>query len=223
MKHLLKNNLRLCFVTNIKDRPIGDYLTLIKRAVRGGVTMVQLREKASDINEIRHKAIALQRLLKPLGVPLIINDFVDLAAEINADGVHIGQQDMSVSEARMILGPDKIIGLSIESMDELYKANDIDGISYVTASAVFPSKTKPNCKQIWGLKGLQEIALQSRHPVTAIGGITERNIKDVLKIKNVCGVAVVGAIERAICPYDAAKNLVKFFENEAYIDYRRAF
>jgi thiamine-phosphate pyrophosphorylase len=90
MKHLRKNNLRLCFVTNIKDRHIGDYLTLIKQAIRGGVTMVQLREKA----------IALQRLLKPIDVPLIINDFVDLAAEINADGVHIGQQDMSASQAR---------------------------------------------------------------------------------------------------------------------------
>ncbi len=218
MKHLLRNNLRLCFVTNINDRHIGDYLTLIKRAVRGGVTMVQLREKASDINEIRHKAIALQPLLKPIGVPLIINDFVDLAAEINADGVHIGQQDMSVSEARMILGHDKIIGLSIESMDELYKANDVDGISYVTASAVFPSRTKPNCKKIWGLHGLEEIAKQSRHPVTAIGGITEYNIKDILKIQNVSGVAVVGAIERAICPYNAAKNLAKSFQNERLYD-----
>lgn len=209
MKYLLKNNLRLCFVTNIKDRPMSDYLKLVKQAVRGGVTMVQLREKTSNMNEIRNQALALQSILKPMGVSFIINDFVELAAEINADGVHIGQQDMSVAKAREILGPHKIIGLSIESMDELHLANNTNGISYITASAVFPSTTKPDCKKIWGLKGLKEIARESKHPVTAIGGITENNIAEVMSISNVYGVAVVGAIDRAACPYNAALNLTQ--------------
>lgn len=217
MRHLLKNNLKLCFVTNIKDNPMDDYLKLVKQAVNGGVTMVQLREKASNISDIRYKAIALQNILRPMGVPLIINDFVELAAEINADGVHIGQQDMSVAQARKVLGPHKVIGLSIESIDELHLANSTDGISYVTASAVFPSTTKPDCKTIWGLKGLEEIARQSRYPVTGIGGIRGDNIKTILSIPNVYGVAVVGAIDRATCPYNAARNLAKAFENKRCI------
>ena len=108
----------------------------------------------------------------------------------------------------------KIIGLSIESMDELHWANSIEGISYVTASAVFPSTTKPDCKTIWGLKGLEKIASQSRYPVTGIGGIREDNIKDIISIPSVYGVAVVGAIDRATCPYNAARNLAKAFENK---------
>ncbi len=217
MKHLLKTSLRICFVTNIKEKPLDDYLKLVNQAVAGGVTMVQLREKAADIKDVRYKAIALQNILRPKGVPLIINDFVELAAEINADGVHIGQQDMSVAQARKILGPHKIIGLSIESIDELHLANDTKGINYVTASAVFPSVTKPDCKKIWGLEGLKGIARQSKHPVTAIGGITEHNIREVLNVSNVCGVALVGAIERATCPYNTARNLAKAFENNRCI------
>ncbi len=214
MRHLLKNSLRLCFVTSIKDKPIDEYLKLVKNAVIGGITMVQLREKASNISDVRYKAIALQSILRPMGVPLIINDFVELAAEINADGVHIGQQDMSVAQARKILGAHKIIGLSIESIDELHLANSTEGISYVTASAIFPSTTKPDCKTIWGLKGFEEMARQSRYPVTGIGGIREDNIRAIVSIPNVSGVAVVGAIDRAACPYNAARNLAKAFENK---------
>ena len=181
MTDLIKKFSRLCLVTNIRNRAMNDYGKFIQQAVRGGVTMVQLREKAGSIHDrhkIKQQAIALQNILKPMGIPLIINDFVELAAEIDADGVHIGQQDMSVSKARKILGPHKIIGLSIESLDELHLANDTAGISYVTASALFPSKTKPDCKTLWGLKGLEIIAQQSKYPVTTIGGITEKNIKE---------------------------------------------
>ncbi len=171
--------------------------------------MVQLREKGTDINDIKNKGLLLKKILNPFGIPLIINDFVELAAEINADGVHIGQQDMDVKEARKILGPNKIIGLSIESFDDLYHANNQEGISYVTASAVFPSRTKPDCKTIWGLEGLRKLVLESSHPITAIGGIHAGNAKDVFNT-GVCGIAVVGAIHDSLDPYQAAKELINW-------------
>ncbi|MFN7038649.1 MAG: thiamine phosphate synthase [Alphaproteobacteria bacterium] len=208
MKYLLKNNLKLCLVTNIGTRPINEYKFFLCEAIKGGVTMVQLREKSASIDEVKYKAIELQKILKPLKIPLIINNFVELAAEINADGIHIGQKDMPVEQAKKILGLNKIIGLSIESMEQLEIANNTVGISYVTASAVFPSKTKPDCKKIWGLDGLKQVALNSKHPVTAIGGIKSYNVADFFKIPNVYGVAVVGAIENSLDPRKAAEELL---------------
>ena len=156
MQNTLIKQLKLCLITDIKES-IESYASFIKKAVLGGVTMVQLREKLHDINHIKEQALFLKKILKPLGIPLIINDYVELAAEINADGVHVGQQDMPVQFIRKILGENKIIGLSIESFDELYKANNQSDISYVTASAVFPSLTKTDCRTIWGIDNLQKL------------------------------------------------------------------
>lgn len=183
-----------------------QYLELIRKAAMGGITMLQLRQKDVDIEELKDKALLLKKTLKPFKIPLIINDFVELAAEVDADGVHIGQEDMDVEEARRILGPNKIIGLSIESFDDLYHANKQKDISYITASAVFPSCTKPDCKTIWGIDNLRRLVLKSYHPITAIGGINLNNIQEVLNA-GVCGIAVVGAIHNARDPYKVAKEL----------------
>lgn len=212
----IRNALKLCLVTNIKtQQPLFEYLGFIIKAAAGGITMVQLREKGQNIHEIKEKAIALRHILRPLNIPLIINDFVELADDIDADGVHLGQQDMSPEEARAILGPDKIIGLSIESFEDLERSNASSALDYVTASAVYPSKTKPDCKKIWGLKGLSEIVHLSKHPVTAIGGITLTNIKDIHRA-GASGVAVVGAIHDAHDPYDASKNLRHLFDRSIH-------
>ena len=205
MKSILIKNLRLCLVTHIKNHSLPQYKQFIQHTVRGGVTMVQLREKA-DIQKVKLKALELQSLLKPMGIPLIINDFVELAAEIDADGVHIGQNDVHPTEAIKILGPHKIIGLSIESLDELYEANKINGITYITASAIFPSRTKPECKTLWGRDGLKQVIKNSVHPVTAIGGINNDNISSIINV-GACGVAVVEAIHNAHNPYTAALSL----------------
>lgn len=201
--------LKLCLVTHIQNIPLLQYQRFLQTVIRGGVSMVQLREKAeneAELSEIRYKARILQPVLKALKIPFIINDFVELAAELDADGVHLGSQDMEVKTARKILGPNKIIGLSIESMDELYLANAQKDINYVTASALFPSKTKKDCKKIWGIADLAKLVSESVHPITAIGGINRENIKNVCET-NVHGVAVTGAIQNALDPYQAAKAL----------------
>ena len=212
MRNNLVQKLRLCLVTNIQG-DMTTYLPFIKKAVQGGVTMVQLREKGSDISDIKNKALRLKNILDPLEVPLIINDFVELAAEIDASGVHIGQQDMNAADARALLGPDKIIGVSIESFGELYAANHSQDISYVTASALFPSRTKPNCKTLWGIDDLRWLAAKSAHPITTIGGINASNVEKVFNT-GVCGVAVIGAIHNSIDPAKAAKELLRYQRNE---------
>lgn len=212
----IRQALKLCLLTHIKpDQPLNEYLKFVIQAVAGGVTMVQLREKGTDLIEVKEKALALQQVLRPLGVPLIINDFVELAAEINADGVHIGQEDMSPAQARNILGRDKIIGLSIESFNDLELSNQSDDLNYVTASAVYQSKTKPYCKTLWGIQGLSDIVKLSRHPVTAIGGIKLNNIKEIERA-GATGVAVIGAIHDEPDPYLASRYLREHFDQSLH-------
>jgi thiamine-phosphate pyrophosphorylase len=206
MRNRLIHQLKLCLVTNIPEH-ITPYADRVRRAVQGGVTMVQLREKYQDRSVIKEKALFLQALLKPLHIPLIINDYVELAAEIGADGVHIGQQDMPVSLARRILGKRAIIGLSIESFAELQAANRQPELSYVTASAVFPSRTKTDCKTIWGLDNLQKLTAESVHPMTSIGGINPDNAGDVFQAGS-CGIAVIGALHQVDDPYEIAQSLI---------------
>jgi thiamine-phosphate pyrophosphorylase len=212
MKYNLLQKLKLCLITN-NQGDIINYLKFIEKAAQGGITMVQFRDKKNNnYHDIEKDALLLKNILKPFGIPLIINDFVELAAKINADGVHLGQQDMCVSKARKILGPNKIIGLSIENFEELNKANNEPDISYVTASAVFPSATKTDCKTIWGIDNLTKLAAKSYHPITAIGGINIENAKDVFKA-GVCGLAVIGAIHNSKDPYKTAQELIKCANN----------
>jgi thiamine-phosphate pyrophosphorylase len=168
--------------------------------------MVQFRDKSGDFLEIKSKALAIKSRLSKHNIPLIINDFVDLAIEIDADGIHLGNNDMSVSLARKKLGNNKIIGMSIESFSDLDKAN-FSPANYVTASAVFPSATKTDCKMFWGINGLQEIVSRSVHPVTAIGGITSETIVQIFNT-GAKGVAVVSAISNAKDPKLAAMRLL---------------
>lgn len=205
MKDLLQQ-LNLCLITNITNQDFSEYIEFIKQTIHGGVTMVQLREKSIDYIEIKNRALVLQAFLRPLNIPLIINDFVDLAVEINADGVHLGNSDASALEAREKLGPSKIIGVSIESLEDLEKANKLP-ISYVAASAVFPSSSKLNCKKFWGIEGLRKIVKKSLHPVMAIGGISASN-KSAIFDTGVKGIAVISAIHNAPDPYQAARSLL---------------
>jgi thiamine-phosphate pyrophosphorylase len=186
-------SLKLCLITNLTTQTIPQYIELVKEAIRGGVTMVQLRNKNEDFVNTEDLALALKEALMPLKIPLIINDNVELALKINADGVHVGNQDMNAQKARELLGPDKIIGISIESMEDLDAANRLVGNYYVAASAVFPSNSKNNCKKIWGLDGLQQIVKNSAHPVMAIGNINQSNIESVMK-HGAVGAAVISAI-----------------------------
>jgi len=203
----LPNKLKLCLITNQTDQTIQKYIEIIKEADHGGVTMVQLRDKSRNIDEIKAIALELKQVLRPFKIPLIINDHVELASQIDADGVHIGQSDMQIKEARSLLGYDKIIGISIESLTDLIAVNRLVGNYYVAASAVFASSSKLNCKKIWGLAGLEEVVQNSIHPVIAVGNINQTNIKAVVQT-GVAGVAVISAIHDFI-PFKAAQELFK--------------
>lgn len=201
------NALKLCLVTDIQNQPFELYQSLIIKAIQGGVTSVQLRMKASTSNEVLSTGRALKSVLDKYHIPLIINDDAVIAKILGAH-LHIGPNDISPQHARDMVGPDAFIGLSIESKEELIRANELTCINYVAASAVFPSKTKPECKKIWGTSGLAKIAELSVHPMMGIGGIEADNVSSVIE-SGACGVAVVGAIHRAVDPAAAATRLIE--------------
>jgi thiamine-phosphate pyrophosphorylase len=202
------SSLRLCLVTNYSHQKLSKYLQFLTQAIEGGVTSVQLRDKTNAYSMKLEYALAIQSVLTPLNIPLFINDDVDLAVEIDADGVHIGQSDLTPQQTRFMLGPDKIIGYSIESLEDLNKANALSCIDYVAASAVFPTQSKDNCKTIWGLEGLKQVSKLSKHPVVAIGGIHAANAVLVIQ-HGAYGIAVISAIHNAPNPLFAAKELTE--------------
>jgi len=191
------------------DRPIEQ---VVKQAVKGGVTMVQLREKDASSREFYEIAVRLKQILKPFNVPLIINDRLDIALACNAEGLHIGQSDLPYPVARKLVGKDKIIGLSIENIQDVEEANNWD-VDYIGISPVFSTSTKTDTAQALGLEGIREIMTSSRHPSVGIGGINLSNAKDIIKA-GANGIAVVSAIMSATEPEQAAKELSQIIKQE---------
>lgn len=192
----------------VTDRPLSggrDMAWIVREAAAGGVTMVQHREKECSTAEFIALARELKRALSPLGIPLIINDRVDVALAVDADGVHIGQSDMPYDVARRLLGPDKIIGLSVETMEEVIAANALD-VDYIGISPVYATPTKTDTLAPFGLKGIEEVMRLSRHRCVAIGGMNRNTIGEVIA-RGVEGVAVVSAIVAAESPREASEEL----------------
>lgn len=186
-----------------------DMYEIIENAAKGGVSMVQLREKTSSTREYIEHATKIISILRPYSVPLIINDRVDVALASGADGVHIGQSDMDYVTARKLLGNDKIIGLSVESKEQVIEAENFE-VDYIAASPVFATPTKNNTVIEWGLDGLQWIKKNSRHKLVAIGGLNEVNISDVYKA-GADSVAVVSAI---ILAEDVTEKTIKLSDRQ---------
>lgn len=200
-----REDLSLYLVT---DRPLSlgrDIDWVVTQAVEGGATMVQLREKDCDTREFIALAAKLKEKLTPLGVPLLINDRVDVALAVDADGVHIGQSDMPYEIARRLLGPEKIIGLSVENMDEVLEANKLD-VDYIGVSPVYSTATKTDTAGPFGLDGLAEAVRVSVHPTVAIGGMNQKTAFDVIRT-GTDGIAVVSAICSADSPKAASEEL----------------
>lgn len=209
----MKEFLKLYLVTD-RDLSLGRSLEeVVSEAVAGGVTMVQLREKDAATGEFIELAGRLMKILTPLGIPLIINDRVDVALAVDADGVHIGQSDMPYECARRLLGPDKIIGLSVENMDDLIKANSLD-VDYVGISPVYGTPTKTDTAEPFGLEGLRKAVNISKHPTVAIGGMNIGTIADVMAA-GTDGVAVVSAICSAENIREAAAQLKTVIESNS--------
>ena len=190
----------------------GHLYEKVIAAVRGGVTMVQLREKHSSTAEFVAKALKLKELLRPYGVPLIINDRIDVALASDADGVHIGQSDMPIGIARKLLGPEKIIGLSVESLQDVLSANETDA-DYIGVSPVFSTPTKTDTAAPFGLEGLKLAVEKSVHPAVAIGGINLSNAGSVMAC-GCDGIAVVSAVLCAPDPCRASAELLKIIRND---------
>lgn len=201
----MKDALKLYLVTD-RDLSLGRSLEeIVTKAVAGGVTMVQLREKEASTGEFVALARKLIEVLKPMNIPLIINDRVDVALAVDADGVHIGQSDMAYEDVRRLLGKDKIIGLSVENLEDIENANKLD-VDYVGVSPVFGTPTKTDTAKPFGIQGLKEAVRLSAHPAVGIGGMNKETVKDVMQT-GCDGIAVVSAICSADNPTEAASEL----------------
>lgn len=192
----------------VTDRPLSlgrDMEWIVEEAVKGGVTMVQLREKDCSTREFIELAVRVKKTLTSYNVPLIINDRLDVALAADADGLHIGQSDMEYSTARRLMGKNKIIGLSVENMEQVHEANALD-VDYIGISPVFSTSTKTDTAPPFGLDGVEKTMKISRHPAVAIGGINLSNATDIIRA-GANGIAVVSAICSAGSPMEAAKLL----------------
>jgi thiamine-phosphate pyrophosphorylase len=178
---------------------------LVVEAAKAGVACVQLREKNSSTRDFVDLAIRIKAALEPFRVPLIINDRIDVALAAGADGVHIGQSDMPYLQARRLLGPDAIIGLSVETWEDVLAAQAMD-VNYLGISPVYPTPTKTDTKEPWGLAGVARIRAYSRHKLVAIGGINADNAAEIIRAGAHC-VAVVSAICGAHNPFQATEDL----------------
>jgi len=179
--------------------------SLIESAVSAGVTVVQLRSKQQSTRAFCDLARDVIRILKPKGVPLVVNDRVDVALACGADGVHLGQLDLRLRDARRILGPSKLIGISVNTIEEAREAENGDA-DYLGVGPLFATSSKSRLRPILGLEGLRRIRKQVRLPLLAIGGISTANVVPVRRA-GADGVAVISALISAPDIADAAAVL----------------
>ena len=173
-------------------------MTVMEQTLQGGADIIQLRAKDMTKREVLAQAYALRKLTRHYDVPLIINDHIDIALAVDADGVHLGQDDLPLAEARRILGADRIIGISTHSIEQALRA-ERDGADYIGVGPVFPTGTKPG-RQAVTTSYVQEAAQRIRIPFVAIGGITTSNVNEVLAAgaARICAVsAIVGSDDPA--------------------------
>ena len=188
---LNRDDLLLYGVTDSRYLKGRKMLELVEEAILGGVTMIQLREKEMSHEEFKEEALEVQKVCQKYHVPFIINDDVELCKEINADGVHIGQDDLNLKETREILGKDKIIGVSAHNLEEAKIAYE-NGANYLGVGAVFSTQTKDDATNV-SMETLQEICKEIDLPIVAIGGINQVNVLEFMGI-DIDGVAIVSSI-----------------------------
>lgn len=206
-----KDFYKLMLVTQKEYDNIEGYLNFLSECIKGGITSVQLREKKLPLKDISYFAKILKDFLYQYKIPLIINDNVSLAKEIDADGVHLGQDDGNILEARKILGNDKIIGATVNSKQEIINSNKLP-IDYIGVGAIFTTKNKPDVKTIWGCNQLKQVQNITNHKIIAIGGINQKNAANVMQT-GIDGIAAIGAFHDSTSPYQDTKNLINIINN----------
>lgn len=180
---------------------------IVEAAVRGGVSAVQLREKDLDTRSFLEQGLKIRDLLRSAGVPLIINDRIDIALALDADGVHLGQSDMPADIARSLLGPGRIIGLSVEEPAHL-SPRETSSVDYLGVSPIFLTPTKTDLSTAWGIEGLRKARAMTDLPLVAIGSIKQENAREVITAGADC-VAVVTAITAAEDPEANTRSLIE--------------
>ena len=197
-------------VTDHRDKTDEEFLNIIEEAIKGGTSIVQLREKTASTKDFYKLALKVKEITSKYDVPLLINDRIDIALAIDSDGVHIGQDDMPADIAREIIGDDKILGVSASTVEEAKKAQ-MDGADYIGSGAVFPTSTKDDADSV-SKPQLKEIVDSIDIPVVAIGGITLENA-DTLKDTGISGFSVVSAIMSAKDPKEASQKLKEIYHS----------
>jgi thiamine-phosphate pyrophosphorylase len=197
------------------QRPVEEVVFM---ALQGGATCIQLREKDASTRDFVEEAQRIKAVMAPFRASLIINDRIDVALAVGADGVHIGQRDMPCEIARKLMGPRAIIGLSVESWKDVERAVTLD-VDYLGVSPVFVTPTKIDTKGHWGLEGLRRIRTATRLPLVAIGGLNASNTADVIRA-GADSIAVVSAICAADDPYQAARELSTLIDESLALTHR---
>jgi thiamine-phosphate pyrophosphorylase len=197
-------DLRLYAITDrrwLGDKKLSDD---VEAVLKGGATFIQLREKHLETDAFKQEAEVIQKICAAYHVPFIINDNVEIAKAIGADGVHVGQSDMAAGDVRRRLGDDKIIGVSASTVEEALEA-ERHGADYLGVGAVFPTGSKDDADAV-DAATLKAICEAVDIPVVAIGGITADNMKE-LSGSGICGISVISALFAQPDPYQAAKTL----------------
>ncbi|WP_407422595.1 thiamine phosphate synthase [Methanobrevibacter sp.] len=202
-------DLSLYLVTDNSD-DVEKFLNTIEEAIKGGVTVVQIREKTADTLDFYRLSLKVKEITTKYKVPLIINDRVDIALAIDADGVHVGQSDMPCDVTRKLIGPNKILGVSAATIPEARKA-EADGADYIGTGAVFPTATKDDAPKVTK-EELAEIVKSINIPVVAIGGINLDNACE-LTDTGIAGLSVVSAIMSSDNPKKSSEELLNIFNS----------
>ena len=209
MRDKLAESLLLYAVTDrhwLGERTLYD---VVRESLDGGVTFLQLREKDLDDENFYKEAVELQAMAREYGVPFVVNDNVDIAVRMDADGVHVGQSDMEAGDVRALIGPDKILGVSAQTVEQAVLAEK-RGADYLGVGAVFPTGSKDDADDV-SFETLTAICEAVSIPVVATGGITEKNTPE-LAGSGICGIAVISAIYGQKNIYEATASLKKVTE-----------
>lgn len=204
----MKLDTTLYFITDSSTVPAEQFLPSIEAACKGGATIIQLREKNKSTREYMELAASVHEITSRYNVPLIIDDRVDVALAIGAEGVHVGQTDMPVSTARKLMGPDKIVGATTKTVPQALEAYE-QGADYCGVGAIYPTTTKV-VTILTSVDTLKEIVKAVPIPVNAIGGLNKDNIH-VLAGSGIAGICAVSAIQKAADPEAAARELKAAF------------
>lgn len=196
----------LYVITDSKLSQGRSHEEVVRRAIAGGASVIQLRDKEASTRKLVEIGARLRALTREAGATFTVNDRLDVALAVGADGVHLGQEDMPARLARQLLGQGQILGVSATSLAEALQA-EADGADYLGVGPIFPTATKPDAAPAMGLEALAEVVRQVSIPVVAIGGITSENVEGVVST-GVEGVAVVSAVVSAPDIQAAAQELL---------------